>query len=82
MSKGQEAQTIINIHRIINATWQILKKHIPNMGTCKSRDEWDTILKECEELYSLGKTEEQAELTKAIAIAVYNYIDKTHAAHR
>ena len=67
------------LHTIINSAWQILKKHIRNMGTRDSRGKWDTILKECEELSSKGNNEDERELAKDVSMAIYKYLGRVYA---
>ena len=68
------------LHTLINTTWQILKRYFPKMvGKDKAGAEWDSILKECEDLSLKGDNEDIRELSKDIGIALYKYLGRVQA---
>lgn len=78
-NKALEANTLMSIHKIISAAWQLLKKHIPLSlsGKWGTQEEWAGLIKECESLSKTGNSEPAQELARDFAIAIYKYLDKT-----
>ncbi len=77
-NKALEANTLMAVHKVISASWQLLKKYIPLSlsGTWGTQQEWEALLKECENISKAGKNEPAQELAKDFAIAIYKYLDK------
>lgn len=78
-NKALEANTLMAVHKVISASWQLLKKYIPLSlsGKWGTQQEWEALIKECEELSKAGKSDPAQELARDFAIAIYKYLDKT-----
>ena len=77
MSKVQEAQALMQVHKIINMSWQTLKQLIPLSlsGKLESQEQWSQVLKSCESLSKTGTTAAAQTLARDLAIAIYRYLD-------